>query len=226
MLVAPLAPKACPASSPLAQVSLIAREVEPDSVGRRSTLASDPTFIREAPSRACFPKRSKVVLRTSEAVVIYGPDDTYAACLLRRGVPIPIEGAQLDSRVLGPPALALGGPLVAYAVEECDPTYCYSDLVVEDLRSGYGPGRVFSSESPSRFEGITALRVSPRGDLAWVDCYQCTSRSVATVVALGVTDTRPRTLGAGRGIAPQSLEIDGKTVRWRRNGRPFSATLR
>lgn len=211
-----------------ARVSLLAREVGPGSVGPRLTLASNPTFVREAPRRACFPKGMRVVVRTSEVVVTdYDGEEPYEACLLSRGVPIPIEGEQGDSRVLGPPALAVGGPLVAYAVVECGPLDCFVKLVVEDLRSKpYGRRRVFSWEDDAMFDGVVAMRVSPRGDVAWIDCSECASRSVAAVWALAVTDTEPKQLENGRGIAPRSLKIDGTTVRWRRNGRQRSASLR
>jgi len=49
---------------------------------------------------------------------------------------------------------------------------------------------------------------------------------VAAVWALAVTETEPKQLENGRGIAPRSLKIDGTTVRWRRNGRQRSASLR
>ena len=219
-----------------ARVSLIARDVRPGSVGPRLTLASDPSFVREAPSRACFPKGGKVIVRTSEVAVTDFGDETYVACLLKRGVPVAIEGEQGDSRVLGLPAV--GGPLVAYAVVECGPLDCADLLVVEDLRSQvYGRRRVFnSSDTDVGLNRIAALRVSPRGDVAWIHCPGCDppeagrarvpSGSVAAVWTLAVTDAEPKLLENGRGIAPRSLEIAGTKVRWRRNGRQRSASLR
>jgi hypothetical protein len=214
----------------------VARGFGASGLGGARTIAERPTYLREAPARACRPPGARTLRRNRRALVVRtrGAPVTLHACLLARGSPRAI-------RLEGQPrrALDLAGPLVAYAATDCDVESCGTFVQVLDLRADHaGLGRIEDGGlPPDDTAAIGSLQLRANGAVAWIacpvlaagdgvdpDCREGGSR--ARVFKRDSFGRRRQLLDRGRAIDATSLRLRGRRLTWRHGGRTRSATLR
>lgn len=206
----------------------------PRAIGRART------WHREHPRSACTPRDYRVVRRTKRAVVVVstrGSDEgSHYACLFARG-----KLLLLDDRkeLYGYRAVALAGPLVANAVDDCGPKTCVTYLTVTDLRDEDDGIEGQASVAPYQAGELASIALKPNGSVAWIGCTshrrasrgrvrRCVRGGHATkwVFAQRAGDQEPLQLDVGRSIDPTSLHLHGSRLTWRHGKARRHATLR
>lgn len=210
-------------------------------LGQPAVIAKRPAFVREGPASECRPRRSRTVVASSTARAFslkeQGGTSLYG-CLLARGVEVFLAGDP-DQVPFPPPAIALAGPLVAYAEDACDPEDCSTVVRVTDLRDEErGLNRSIAADPLRRTDELVArlgsVRVKANGAVAWISCDRgfdygelCKKGGRATRVwKLGAAAEKPKLVASGAGIDPRSLQLRGSRLNWRQSGRQRTAFLK
>jgi hypothetical protein len=164
-----------------------------------------------------------------------------AGCLFRTrrvvGLAYRSEGEYFFPR----PALAMAGPLVAYAsVDENQSGPLGALVIVRDLRHPTFPFESFP------FDGkVGSIVTKTNGAVAWIQClldphapFHGYGNPRPECVKSGGNDTvfkhdrttpgasATRVLDSDRGVDPRSLELHGSRLTWRDGGALFSSSLR
>jgi hypothetical protein len=212
------------------------RDFDASSTQPTGRVGAVPSFVREAPPEACRPRGATVLLASPQAIVFGFPGSAYA-CLLARGTPVPLTSLEEPELQVQPVrAMALAGPLLAYASDFIGHGDYATSMVVTDLRdpnSGANRGTVISGPNDGAY--VLATRLRPNGAVAWIDCRttyvslrRC-ARPGATrkeVVGWDSATQQPRRLDAGRGIDVRTFMLHGSRLTWRNAGKLHHARLR
>jgi hypothetical protein len=206
-------------------------------------LRSIPAYRHFPHGRArCHPPRTRTLVE-SRVARVYADlrkdynTDTYThyhpkyGCLFQRGKPVALEYGFGDFALTakGPPALALAGPLVAYAYfdEQCGTCGGFHGLKVMDLRTGRGANGFGPEGDPGLdvFDYGRIRKMVLRRDtaLAYIQCGRCKRVHVFKIDS-GAPE--PVLLAKGARIDPHFLRLRHGRVEWRAAGRVRSAPLR
>jgi hypothetical protein len=205
------------------RVVTLGRSFGRDGPGRTVTIGRHRQWTREGPRRACTPPGAKTITRTRSAHLYMSKFEDVQGCLFARGVPVGI--ATPGERGLLPPVAALNSPLAAALDDVYDNKENRSlEFNIVDLRD---PLRGVGRDVPIGQYGATAVVLSRRGAIAWVECDRpCRGRRVVYTVNTSGADNKRRRLARGRGIRPTSLKLRGSRLTWTKNGSRRSARLR
>jgi hypothetical protein len=190
-----------------------------------------------ASSHACRPARTTTLLENRSARVYrYREDDSIAACAFKQGGEEPLDDPIDQRQAFPPPSLALAGPVVGWAVEDCF-SDCYTAIVVMDLRyvnrtdAPPGSHRYANAGIDRRDVKVGSLRLRRNGGVAWITCPghpfndngilvatqrpNCVHKgSLDRVVKLDSGSRRRKVLDRSRKIDPGSLRIKGDRISW------------
>jgi hypothetical protein len=199
------------------------------------------------PSQArgtCSPARTRVLVENHVALVFRytTADEQTVACVRSTKEQIPLDSPIDRYEAFGPPAIDLAGPVLGYAIEQCDERNCRTLVKVDDLRGDKrddAVGTVVRASSKRRRVKVGSLRVRRNGGVAWTTCPdrsaagQATQRPNCTgpgdavrVVKLNAGARTPRELDHGRSIDPSSLRLSHGRVSWLDAGVRRHARLR
>lgn len=196
------------------------------------TIATLPSFVREAPESACVPKGAKVLRRTERAVLTASGSYRHA-CLRKRGVSVDVgvlrpQGSG-DTFLDAP--LALAGPFGATVLSEfshIDDTGTW--VAITDLRDERsGESRSVNALAPGVTATVSGLRLAPSGAAAWVASAVRApglSSDERRLMAWSTTRAKPRLVAKGTRIVPRSLKLAGGRLTWREGKRRHSTRLR
>jgi hypothetical protein len=182
----------------------------------------------------CSARHSTTILQNSKVRVFKLPTsegvrgfDVYA-CYKASGATRSLGASISGDYPFLPPAMALAGPVIGYADEECDEEYCASGLSAIDLNGSY------AAEKGHRLAKVGSLRVTRRGSLIWIACPEkrgsrLTGSREPTCVRPGARDgvylsaapagTPLKRLDRGRTIYPGSLRLKAGRATWRHGRR-------
>jgi hypothetical protein len=190
---------------------------------------------------ACALKRDKLLLRNGVVLVARdSPIDggqTYS-CALRSGNEIGLDGPS-ESRAFKPPAMALAGYKLAYAVETLDnESRGYTDVWVIDTRDVTLEAQGNGTRIPIRETKVGSLVLHYSGAVAWISCrgerfgngafgpYCRSPGAPDRVWRFSPGTDEPELLDRGRDIDPSSLRRRGERICWTTTSRRRCATLR
>src|SRR5205823_5980919 len=106
----------------------------------------------------------------------YRDDDSIAACAFKQGQELPLDSPIDEEQAFPPPSMALAGPVVGWAVEECSTSECFTDIVVIDLRyvnrndAPASSHRYAHAGIDRRDVKVGSLRLRRNGGVAWITC--------------------------------------------------------
>lgn len=195
-----------------------------------------------AADRKCGPGRSKVLLDNHIAAVRrassrYSGGYIYA-CYFATGNPVPLDSPLDGSFAFRPPAMALAGHTLAYAVDTLNnESEASTRLWVIDVRKeqqdAHAAARTYRTHPK-----VGSVVVQPSGAVAWIDCdgpelgngkfrpYCHRAGALDRVYRWPLGAKRPQLLDRSRKIDPSSLRRWGGTISWVRAGHVRRARLR
>jgi hypothetical protein len=209
-----------------------------DRTGTRPALRVDvvPSFVREGPRSECRPRKKADLLAKSGRATVFWAGGSAYACLLARGVAVPLSFS--DDESTQTQAFALAGPLVAYANDLSGHSTSLTTINVTDLRDPVsGINRSADLAGPENTAFVPAIRLKSNGAVASIDCPDVgpndSSRacgraggSKKRVRLWNAGAARPRLVDAGRGIDPRTLKLRGSRLTWKHGRRLRHAVLR
>lgn len=197
----------------------------------------------------CSEAHSHTILRNSQLRVYTVPPGRgprhfdVIACHTPTGKYLPLGSASGGQFPFLPPALAIRGSLVGYALEECDVEECDTVLFVRDIAHASSAQDLVNSGQGGprgmRLVKVGSLRITAGGTLAWIACPEHHRSTVSgsqrpnciragdsdLVLSESVDDREPRVLDRGRRISPRSLRLSGSRLCWKRSGHRRCRTL-
>jgi len=180
----------------------------------------------------CPPRGQAAIVEDGE-LVIYRPktgpgtpDTPVVACLRGSATRMTLVTAPTSFHRPKPPhsgnlgMIATASPVVAYVVHQLTGVdTAASRLVVVDVAT-----RTVLREAPAGYsidagfagyEGISALDVTSRGEVAWIEERDGRRHSERSAAVIAAPRTGPAVvLDEGPGVAPRSLYLSGSTVHW------------
>jgi hypothetical protein len=207
------------------------------SLGVVAIAAATASPHAHASSATCRPHGTTTLLENRSARVYrYRDDGRIAACAFKQGQELSLDSPVDSTQAYPPRSMALAGPLVGYAVEDCFEE-CYTDIAVSDLRyvnrtdGRSGIHRYARAGIGRRDVTVGNLRLRRNGGLAWITCpghplnenlvVVATQRpncvddgSFDRVVKLDSRAKRRKVLDRSREIEPSSLRLKGDRISW------------
>jgi hypothetical protein len=192
----------------------------------------------------CSARHSTTILQNSKVRVFKLPTsegvrgfDVYA-CFKASGATRILGASFSGDYPFLPPAMALAGPVIGYADEQCDEEYCASGLSAIDMRHPHDAqgdlNGSYAAEKGHRLAKVGSVRVTRRGSLIWIACPEkrgskLTGSREPTCVRPGARDgvylsaapagTPLKRLDRGRTIYPGSLRLKAGRATWRHGSR-------
>jgi hypothetical protein len=196
-----------------------------------------------ATGTTCGIGKSKTLLRNRVAAVLQEPktgdgDGTIYSCYFPTGNPISLDSPPDGDFAFHPPALALAGHTLAYAIDTLDKdNNAGTRLWVIDVRKPTDDAQI-EGRTIRTHSKVGSVVVRPGGAVAWIDCegpglgngkfrpYCEHAGAVDRVYRWPAGARRPQVLDKGRAIDPSSLRRHGGTISWVRAGKVHRARLR
>jgi hypothetical protein len=195
-------------------------------------------------SKRCYPRGSVGLVRSKEIRVYRtrdGADRLVIACHYGTGRRQVLQSTEEGLYVYPPPAIALRGQLVAYAVEDqTDPAGpILTTVTVENVRTrrsaiGYTP---VDPRGPHPQAQVASVALARDASVAWIACdFGAPSKGVRSpecsragvemrVYRRNAGASEPELLEDGTTIDPLSLRLAGRNVKWKSGDAIRSAPL-
>jgi hypothetical protein len=154
------------------------------------------------------------------------------ACSKASGVGTPLGSVANGVYPFLGPAIDLTGPVIGYAIQQCDSEFCATSIAATDMRHPHdyrgSLNGSYGAPKPHHLVKVGSVRVARNGTLIWIACPQ-TKRSKVdgsaepSCARAGHHDTvwlRPpkgepfKRLDRGRTIDPTSLRLKHGRISW------------
>ncbi len=204
--------------------SSAARPASPP-VARTTTTSS--TVPARASAPICGPARARTLASDRRARVYTGGDWVYAcAAGARTRQRLGLHVSCLGGTRVGP--FALSGEVVAYAAESCGVDTGRTSVLVRRLSTGRqlaSAPALSTPLGPESYTAVSALALAGNGDAAWIAVGRAIVAGHSATAVMALDGRGEHQLDSGTAIATRSLQLHGRTVRWRDGGSWRTAQL-
>jgi hypothetical protein len=189
--------------------------------------SSSATSSRTTGNARCGDPAARTLAASGRARV-YVSDHVVYGCAPAGGGTYRLGGAGrcLASHALD--AVAVAGPLIAYAVSSCGVDMSTTKVLVRRLTDGAilatSPS-VSVSTGPESIQSVSSIVVNSAGHVAWIGSSRSILAHRRVVEVLEQAGHGLRVLDSDRSIAPGSLRLQGTTLSWKQDGASRTVTL-